>query len=115
MIRYSIYKYKIPAAHVFSLYLPEGALILSVQTQYNEPQLWAMVPISDNHLKPVPTQERVFLIFTTGADIRKEEYDQACSGSLVHIGTFQLSEGTLVFHLFEDINVNKELKAKKFC
>ena len=63
MIRYSIYKYKIPAAHVFSLYLPEGALILSVQTQYNKPQLWAMVPISDNHLKPVPTQERVFLIF----------------------------------------------------
>lgn len=38
-----VFKYPILVVDYFSLKLPQGAKILSVQEQYDEPQVWALV------------------------------------------------------------------------
>lgn len=38
-----VFKYPISAVDHFSLKLPQGAKILSVQEQYDEPQVWVLV------------------------------------------------------------------------
>lgn len=76
----------------FTIVMPERAQVLTVQCQQNQhgaevPCLWALVE-SDN--KP---EVREFVIVGTGYPC---EYD-----SINYIGTFQLSGGRFVGHLFE--------------
>jgi len=69
--------------------MPDGSLILSVQVQNGIPCVWAMVDTGK------PKIARTFVIIGTG---------QLCDmDSLKLIGTFQLFEGELVFHLFEKV------------
>jgi hypothetical protein len=84
----TIYKYTIPIQDEFELELPKGAQILSVNTQYDIPQIWCLLAL------PVELEKRKFRLAGTGHAIEG-------SLNLVHIGTFQLSNGALVFHLFE--------------
>lgn len=85
----TIWKYSLNVDDIVTLEMPEGAEVLTIQTQYGEPQIWALVdPIK-------PSVKRHFRVYGTGHNISynilKENY----------IGTFQMYQGQLVFHLFE--------------
>lgn len=73
------------------IYMPVGAVILSVQTQREEPQVWALVDPSnaDNEL-----EVRTLHVVATG-----ELFNDA---GLKYLGTFQMAGGSLVFHAFEE-------------
>ncbi len=79
--------YKYPLAIESSIPMPEGAQVLSVQTQHGQVQLWALV---DPDATPV---SRKFRIVGTGDPIKGDPG--------VFIDTFQMSGGDLVFHVFE--------------
>jgi len=85
---HTIWKYPIPVDDTFELALPHGARFLAVQNQRQEPQAWFLVD-------PKATkQTRRFALAGTGHPI-------ADADQLTHLGTFQLRDGFLVFHLFE--------------
>ena len=80
-----IWKYAINPHTTVSI--PDGARLLSVQTQDNQPQLWALVDPSK------PKVGHAFRAVATG-----EEFDDQ---GHVYVATFQINNGGLVFHLFE--------------
>jgi len=84
----TIYKYPIEPRD-FTLTLPERARLLTVQTQYSRPCLWALVD------PEAPPEERHFVTYGTGHPVTDDPV------RLTYIGTFQLEGGMLVFHLFE--------------
>lgn len=88
MSNLTIYKYQIPVTDEFRLPLPAQAKVLTVQTQYGAPCMWVQL---DTH---ADTIQRVFHVYGTGHPIDPNE-------ALTYLGTFQLSEGRLVFHVFE--------------
>ena len=92
-----IYKYEILPDDEIRLLLPKNAEILTVQTQKNKPCLWAMVDPT------APTEERVFCLVGTGHEITPAQL--GCFYS--YIGTFQIHDAALVFHLFESVLVSK--------
>jgi hypothetical protein len=84
----TIWKYPIPIQDQFVVNLPPGATVLCVDVQHGAACLWALVDSS------APTQPRSFALRGTGHSVdglTAREY----------IGTFQMSGGALVFHLFE--------------
>ena len=83
-----IYKYYIPIEDEFELELPERAKILTFQAQNDEGFIWAIIDIGDRIIKVK------FRMFGTGHPIR-EEIDE-----LEYIGTIQIYNGGLVWHLF---------------
>ena len=85
----TIWKYTILISDVFSLELPQGAKILTVQEQYGKPQIWVLVN-SDN-----PLETRIFRLVGTGHPIEIED------SKLEYIGTFQVAGGSFIGHLFE--------------
>jgi hypothetical protein len=87
----TVYKYKLQSlGDYYTLELPVGAQILKFATQYNIPALWALVDPEAALVK------RRFRVAGTGHKISSAEVDR-----LTYIGTCQLREGTLVWHLFE--------------
>lgn len=84
-----IYKYSIEPGQQIIL-LPRDAKVLSVQTQYEKPQMWVLLD------PDAPKVGRLFGTYSTGVplDLDKDE-------RLIPLGTFQLRGGTLVFHTFE--------------
>jgi len=90
-----IWKYDIPVEDMFMLDLPENAKILTVQTQHLKPVLWCLV----DPKKQMKT--RCFRLAGTGHLITQEE------GDLKYIGTFQIRDGALIFHLFEIVNTHE--------
>ena len=74
--------------------LPGNAEILTVQAQYDSPELWALVE-QDN-----PIETRVFHIFGTGWIIP----DDPSGRELRYINTYQQAGGELVFHVFEEVD-----------
>jgi hypothetical protein len=82
-----IYKYVVPPLDTFDLALPAGARVLSVQTQEGRPHVWAEVDTD------APDERRRFECFATGQPMP--------AASRVYVGTFQLDEGRLVYHLYE--------------
>lgn len=71
-----------------TVYLPEGAVPLTVQLQNNKPQLW-FVADTDHYQEP-----RTVRCYGTGHPIA-ENLD-----NLQYLGTVQMQNGTLVFHFF---------------
>lgn len=82
----TVYKYAIPSMDVFTIDLPMGAKLLSVQAQRGVPHLWALVD------PDLPVEHRHFRLAGTGHGI---------VGGVEFVGTVQLYEGALVLHLFE--------------
>lgn len=83
-----IYSYKLQVRDVQTLEMPTGAEILSLQTQYDAPCLWAIV-------EPAAALEsRRFRIFCTGDATEDVE-------SMLYIGTFQIHFTGHAFHVFE--------------
>jgi len=83
-----VFKYAVPANDEFTLSMPTGARLLSVQSQLGEPFLWALVDDA------AETATRKFALRGTGHDA------EGLEGS-VFVGTFQLANGRLIFHLFD--------------
>lgn len=83
-----IFKYPISVTDSQAVDMPEGAQILTIQVQRNQLCIWALV---DDDVPPVP---REIHMRGTGHD---------CNGveRLRYISTFQMMEGSLVFHAFE--------------
>jgi len=92
----TIYKYPVPVADYFTLAMPPGARLLTVQVQHEQPQMWALVDANASF-----TEDRHFRLSGTSHPIQEER------DSLVWIGTFQINQGTLVFHLFEILGGNR--------
>jgi len=83
----TVWKYQIPIKDYFELELPQGAKILTIQVQYGEPQLWALVD---------PTAQlefRLFRLSGTGHPITNRNLD--------YIETVQQLEGQFIWHIFE--------------
>ncbi len=85
----SVYKYTIPVEDYFSLDLPKGAKILTVQEQHGKPQLWALVKRGE------PNETRNFRLAGTGHPIKESPE------MLNYIGTFQIAGGSFIGHVFE--------------
>lgn len=68
--------------------MPEGAKILSLQTQHNEPQIWALCD------EFAVKESRTFRAVPTGQAFDDE--------GLTYIGTIQINGGMLVFHIYEE-------------
>lgn len=83
----TIWKYEVPISDLFTLRMPQGAKLLDVQLQAGIPQLWALVDPS------APVVSRGLRLHGTGHDIADSIGE--------HVGSFQLRNGQLVFHLFD--------------
>tara|TARA_R110000796_G_scaffold248884_1_gene376175 strand:- start:158 stop:424 length:267 start_codon:yes stop_codon:yes gene_type:complete len=79
-----IFKYPVPVTDFFTLELPTNYRILTVQIQYGDPYLWAVV--NDEY----SNTEALFKLYGTGSPI--DDHGER------YVGTFQLR--SLVFHLF---------------
>lgn len=84
-----IFKYALPIMDQAVIPMPLGAEVLTVQVQSEFPMLWALVPQETDE-----KVDRVFHVYGTGNPIYAENLD--------YIGTFQMRDGLLVFHVFEE-------------
>lgn len=85
-----IFKYVFSITDDIVISMPKGAQILDVQMQHGNPCIWALVTQAN------PIVERVFRLAGTGHPIESSDVDK-----YTYIGTFQMRDGALVFHLFE--------------
>ena len=85
-----IWKWTLPTLGYDVIEIPHGAKMLTVQMQHGEPQLWALV---DEEMY----KDRVQIaVYGTGNPIPDNPGE--------YIGTFQLHNGDLVFHVFVSPN-----------
>ena len=84
----TIHKFSIDMEDTFEVKMPRGAQVLTVQEQYDEPQMWAIVDTD------APKETRRFRLVGTGHPI-----DPMLN--LTYVGTFQLDHGQFIGHLFE--------------
>lgn len=71
------------------LNLPDGSHVLCVQVQRGKPTLWILQPLSEAVMR-----SRYFAAVPTGEEIEMK-------GDELYIGTIQLPETGLVFHVWE--------------
>lgn len=88
----AVWKWPLPMEVRFALDMPVGAQILTVQTQHaggpgEQPTMWALVD------PDATTERRHFQLLGTG---HREMRDEP-----TYVGTFQLTGGTFVGHVFE--------------
>lgn len=89
----TIWKYPLQVLDQVAVSLPLGSRVLTVQEQHGKPCLWAQVDDEERI-----TRERTFRIIGTG-----NPFPAQC-GPLSYVGTFQLLDGDLVFHVYEEFN-----------
>ena len=82
-----IWEYPVSAPS-FTIQMPVGARVLSVQCQRGHPQMWVLVDSAETKTMP-----RKFVFYGTGHPTPHWPGE--------FIGTFQLEDGDLVFHLFD--------------
>lgn len=82
-----IYKYPLVVDGSQDIRMPEGARILCVQVQRETPCIWAAVDANPHVLR------RLRILPTGGA------FDEEVFGT--YVGTFQLSGGDFIGHLFD--------------
>lgn len=87
-----VWKFEIPVDDDFTLALPRGAQILHVDDQLGIPHIWALVDPESS------LENRTFRLAGTGHPI-KVDLEQPCY--ILHLGTFKMEGGLLIFHLFE--------------
>jgi len=83
----TVYKYELAVDDFVNILMPIGAEVLHVDVQRGQPCIWARV---DPTAKP---ERRIFRVAVTG-----DPLDPAIGP---HIGSFQMHDGELVFHVFE--------------
>lgn len=86
-----VYKFSLPEGPIgaFEIDMQEGAEILTVQMQYGAACIWALVD------PEAPLKPRRLAIMGTG-------HPTPDAGAGRYIGTFQMLDGGLVWHLFEE-------------
>jgi hypothetical protein len=84
----TIWKFNVTMEDTFEVKMPKGAQVLTVQEQYDEPQMWVVVDTE------APKEKRRFRLVGTGHPIDEKL-------NLSYIGTFQLDHGEFMGHLFE--------------
>lgn len=82
----TIYKYKLQPGRTV-LDMPDGAKVLTVQTQGDDVCLWALVEPNK------PTTRRFFDVYGTG--------HQMPADPGAYVATFQMGGSALVWHVFE--------------
>jgi len=85
-----IFKYQL-ASQLNPIKLPIHSKVLSFQAQNNNPCIWVMLDPMQTE-----TEERTFILVPTGIKFFE--------GDSKYIGTTQLNDGGIVFHLFEVLN-----------
>ena len=83
----TIHKFTLDLADSQTIQMPEGASVLSLQLQYGQPCLWALVDTAK------PLTPRHFITRGTGHPVPSEWFS--------YVGTYQLQGGDLVFHVLE--------------
>ena len=86
-----IYKYPITVADRFALSMPQGAQVLTVQSQREVPCIWALVDPSE--------PEGLYEFALVGTGHKREDLD-----GMPYLGTVQLLGGDLIFHVFGPAN-----------
>lgn len=86
----TIWKFELETKGYQKIEMPEGSEILTVQTQFEKPCLWAFVDPN------AEKEDRFIEIFGTGERINCD-----MGVNRKYIGTYQLSGGNWVFHVFE--------------
>lgn len=84
-----IHKFPLQQTPLQTISVPRFAVILTVQVQRNIPCLWVLLD---------PDADRIWrdiVILGTGQEFPEE--------GLKYIGTFQLYDGSLIFHAFERV------------
>jgi hypothetical protein len=86
----TIWKFELKITDNQTIVMPVNSEILTVQAQNEIPYIWALVD-------PTETRENRFIeMFGTGRDVH---YDMGVSRN--YLGTYQLHDSSLVFHVFE--------------
>ena len=83
-----IFKYSLDPRQDY-IELPKGARILSIQSQYEVPQLWALVDSKN------PIVKRKVIFAVTGQNLTNDELK-----GMLYVATGQLSHGNFVYHVF---------------
>lgn len=83
-----IWKWPLKVTDLQSLPIPSGSELLTVQTQNDMPQLWALVD------EMATIVHRNFATYGTGTPIPEGDHGD-------YVGTYQIRGGALVFHVFE--------------
>lgn len=86
----TIWKFELKTTDNQTIEMPANAEILTVQTQHEVPCIWALVDPTE------PNEKRFIKVFGTGHDVH---YEMGLSRN--YLGTYQLHNGSLVFHVFE--------------
>lgn len=86
----TIHKYRLKGQKEQVLELPRGSKILTVHEQNGDAMLWALVDIESEEKEKVE-----FKIVGTGWVFEDKGFE--------YVSTFQLENGTLVFHVFKKI------------
>ena len=84
-----IYKYVLPVDDHIEIEMPVNAEILSFQCQHDVPAIWALVD------PDAPLKKRKFRFVGTGHELG------VLRSRLKFIGTAQMYDGDLIWHLFE--------------
>lgn len=87
----AVLKYPVKVTDEQFIEMPKGAEILTVQTQFGKPQMWALVD-KDEERKEM----RAIAIVGTG-----HEHEDSFWEGMAYICTFQMLEGGLIWHVFE--------------
>ena len=82
-----ICKYPITVRDRFVLVMPQGARVLTVQSQREVPCIWALVDPSE--------PERLYEFALVGTGHKREDLD-----GMPYLGTVQLLDGGLILHVF---------------
>ena len=86
-----IWKWTLHIEDLQSREMPVGAKLLTVQVQDGMPQLWALVD------EEAAIETRTFATYGTGNPMPDGDPG-------AYVGTYQISGGALVFHVFEPFN-----------
>ena len=97
----TIWKFTVDVDDVQTIEMPRGAVLLTVQTQVNHVSIWATVQTQVNHVSiwamvdpRAPVVNRVIQMAGTGHDLSNRIMGP-------YVGTFQVANGALVFHVFD--------------
>lgn len=90
----TIWKFPFELTDKFTIDMPKGAKVLTVQVQNEHPCIWALV--NDK----APVEKRTFSLVGTGTSANH------ITAHWRHVGSCQLQDGALVIHLFEESKAN---------
>lgn len=86
----AIWKFQLGREIIVSKRMPKGAKILSVQGQFREGAIWALVEVN------AEPEDRIFVSLLTG-----EEFE--LTDKHIYLGTYQIDSGNHIVHVFEII------------